>query len=1260
MKEFTNLYPLSKTLRFELKPIGKTLENIEKKGLIKQDEKRAEDYKVMKEIIDEYHKHFITESFANKNSVFEISSLNQYEDFYRKPNKVDKDNKEFDVLKEKMRKTIYECFNKNTRFNTLFKKELIKNDLLEHSTSGEREIIEKFRDFTTYFTGFHKNRANIYSKEEKSTAIAYRLIHENLPKYIDNIIAYEKIKERAPTLIEQLNHALEGIDEVAQGRNLDEIFSISYYNNLLTQLDIDIYNTIIGGRTEKDKENKIQGLNETINLYNQQQKDKKDKLPKFKILFKQILSDRESTSFIGEEFESDNQLLETIEQVYSSGFCNYEDEGTTYNLFEEITELLMHLHDFDLSKIYIRNDTSLTDISQKIYGDWNIIRTALTEYYEQNFPQIGKESIKKFEERKTKFFKQSYYSVSQITQALEKTTNELVKEKEGKKALFHYFSEMGKDDEGNNAINTIHKYYAEIKELLNTEYPSDCLLSSDKENVAKIKLFLDSIMNLSHFIKVFHLKTDSKDLDKDIHFYALFDGLYNKVLEIIPLYNMVRNHLTKKPYSTEKFKLNFENSTLLDGWDVNKEKDNTAVLLKKDDYYFLAVMDKKHNRVFERDLPVCNNTESAYEKMNYKLLPGANKMLPKVFLSRKGIETYKPSNTLLNNYEKGTHKKGDNFNKNDMYALIDYFKKSIMAHPDWKDFNHIFSDTKSYEDLSGFYREVEHQGYKISFTKIDESYINDLVNEGKIYLFQIYNKDFSKYSKGKPNLHTLYWKALFDENNLKNIVYKLNGEAEIFYRRSSIKQENLIIHKANNLIENKNPLNKKQTSKFPYDIIKNKRFSCDKFQFHVPISMNFKAVGRDNINQDVLKYLKGNKEVNIIGIDRGERHLLYLTLINQNGDIIIQESLNLIDSGEKKTDYKNLLKTKEDERLKARKDWGTIENIKELKSGYLSQIVHKISKMMVEYNAIVVLEDLNFGFKRGRQKVERQVYQKFEKMLIDKLNYLVFKDKKAGEPGSTLSALQLTSKFDSFKRLGKQSGFLFYLPAWNTSKIDPTTGFVSFLRTKYENIEKAKAFFNKFENVIYNNKADYFVFNFDYTNFTEKAEGSRTKWKICTHGKERYYWNKHANNNKGASEIIDVTDEIKKLFIKQKIDYTKNNLIEDIVKQEDKNFFQSLMWLLGLTLSMRQSKTGTDIDFILSPVANEKGEFFDSRNMVKGLPKDADANGAYHIALKGLWCLQQIHTANEVEKIKHKDLAITNKEWLSFVQEKAYKKEYAF
>jgi len=36
-------------------------------------------------------------------------------------------------------------------------------------------------------------------------------------------------------------------------------------------------------------------------------------------------------------------------------------------------------------------------------------------------------------------------------------------------------------------------------------------------------------------------------------------------------------------------------------------------------------------------------------------------MLPKVFLSKKGIETFKPSKEILEKYINETHKKGGNF-----------------------------------------------------------------------------------------------------------------------------------------------------------------------------------------------------------------------------------------------------------------------------------------------------------------------------------------------------------------------------------------------------------------------------------------------------------------------------------------------------------------------------------------------------------------------------------------------------------------------
>ena len=63
------------------------------------------------------------------------------------------------------------------------------------------------------------------------------------------------------------------------------------------------------------------------------------------------------------------------------------------------------------------------------------------------------------------------------------------------------------------------------------------------------------------------------------------------------------------------------------------------------------------------------------------------------------------------------------------------------------------------------------------------------------------------------------------------------------------------------------------------------------------------------------------------------------------------------------------------------------------------------------------------------------------------------------------------------------------------------------------------------------------------------------------------------------------------------------------------------------------------------------GKFFDSReyeNMENPpLPKDADANGAYHIALKGLMTIDRIQKDGTIRKHKKGEM---NKDWLNFAQ----------
>ena len=943
---------------------------------------------------------------------------------------------------------------------------------------------------------------------------------------------------------------------------------------------------------------------------------------------------------------------------------------------------------YDLNQIFVPSK-ELTAFSLAIFGNWSILNEG---FFLLEKDKAKKELSEKQSENITKQIAKNDYSLSELQTAYERWANENKVQIDKNVKNYFLLAPLQTDEQ------TKEKYSAKILDNLTETYSKIDFeqqknLQAEKEAATPIKNFLDEVQNLYHYLKLVDYRGEEQ---KDSNFYSQFDGILADIAEIVPLYNKVRNFVTKKPGEIKKIKLNFECPTLANGWDLNKESSNDAIILRKDGKYFLGIYNPNDKPKFRDD--ELTEEESCFEKMVYKLLPGPNKMLPKVFFSAKGQETFYPPKEILLGYEEEKHKKGDKFDKAFMQKLIDWFKDAINRHEDWKNFNFNFSPTESYEDMSGFYKEVELQGYKVTFQKISENLINSLVDSGKLYLFQIYNKDFAEKSTGKKNLHTLYWENLFSQENLNDVCLKLNGEAELFFRPKSenikeIKHEkgSILVNKTtadgqsipeeiyqeiykfkNNMISSLSDeaqeyldTHKVVWNKANYTITKDRHFLQDTYLFHCPITMNFKSpeITGKKFNEKVLNYLKNNPDVKIIGLDRGERHLIYLSLINQKGEIEMQKTLNTVyqtrnDKPLVPVNYQEKLVQKEGDRDKARKNWQTISNIKELKEGYLSNIVHEIAKLMVENNAIVVMEDLNFGFKRGRFAVERQVYQKFENMLIEKLNYLVFKDKAVNESGGVLNAYQLTDKSANVSDVGKQCGWIFYVPAAYTSKIDPKTGFANLFITKgLTNVEKKKSFFEKFDAVRYDEKEECFVFSIDYSKLCDNADYQK-KWDIYTRGERLVYSKKE---NKTFS--VKPTEKLKEIFDDKGINWkNEENFLHSIlsVDAEKANapFFDELLRSFNTSLQMRNSipnSSNAEDDYLISPIKAEDGTFFDSREQFSlgkdaKLPIDADANGAYHIALKGLYLLKNNFNQNDKGYIEN----ISNADWFKFVQEKEY------
>lgn len=1226
MKEqFINRYPLSKTLRFSLIPVGETENNFNKNLLLEKDKQRAENYEKVKDYIDRFHKEYI-ESVLSK---ARIEKVDEYANLYWKSNKDDSDIKAMESLENDMRKQISKQLKSNARYKRLFGKELICEDLPSFLTDeNEKETVECFKNFTTYFKGFNTNRENMYSSDEKSTAIAYRCVNDNLPRFLDNVKSFKKVINNLPAeTVTKLNTDLYNIF----GRNIEDIFSVDYFEFVLAQSGIDVYNYMIGGYTCSDK-TKIQGLNEYINLYNQQvaKNEKSKRLPLMKPLYKQILSEKDSVSFIPEKFNSDNEVLRAIGDYYNNHIGD----------FDLLTELLQSLNTYNANGIFVKSGVAITDISNGAFNSWNVLRSAWNEKYEALHPVTSKTKIDKYIEKRDKIYKTiKSFSLFELQNLGNENGNEITD--------WYIFSI-------NECNSKIKEAYLQAQELLKSDYEKSYnkRLYKNEKATELVKNLLDAIKEFQKLIKP--LNGTGKEENKDELFYGKFTSYYDSVADIDRLYDKVRNYITQKPYSKDKIKLNFDNPQLLGGWDKNKESDYRTVLLHKDGFYYLAVMGKSHSKAFVNAPEIASEKDDYYEKMEYKLLPGPNKMLPKVFFASKNIDTFQPSDRVLDIRKRESFKKGATFNKSECHEFIDYFKESIEKHGDWSQFGFEFTPTENYNDISEFYREISDQGYSVRFNKISKNYVDELVENGYIYFFQIYNKDFSKYSKGTPNLHTLYFKMLFDERNLSNVVYKLNGEAEMFYREASINDKEKITHYANQPIKNKNPDNDKKECVFEYDIVKDKRFTKRQFSLHLPITINFKAHGQEFLNYDVRKAVKYKDDNYVIGIDRGERNLIYISVINSNGKIVEQMSLNEIISDNGYTvDYQKLLNKKEKDRDEARKNWTSVENIKELKEGYISQVVHKICELVIKYDAVIAMEDLNFGFKRGRFPVEKQVYQKFENMLISKLNLLIDKKADPTENGGLLRAYQLTNKFDGVNK-AKQNGIIFYVPAWDTSKIDPATGFVNLLKPKYTSVPEAKKLFETIDDIKYNANTDMFEFYIDYGKFPRCNSDFKKSWTVCTNSSRILTFRNKEKNNMWDNKRIVLTDEFKSLFNEFGIDY-KGNLKNSILNISDPAFYRRLIKLLSLTLQMRNSITGSTLpedDYLISPVANESGEFYDSRNY-KGtnaaLPCDADANGAYNIARKALWAINVLKDTPD-DMLNKAKLSITNAEWLEYTQ----------
>ena len=1341
----TNLYNLSKTLRFELKPEPETKQRFEtwlnelkeindfteaiKNGnLFAQDNAIYKAYMALKPILDSIHEQFIT--IALQSDEAKKIDFSGYFEKYRNKESIEAEEK---TLRSEIGKLYTIPAGKFVAEKVISKSKTKKQELIDEEDSADEDsktgkkkaesykiltdksiltYIEQniglfandipgdeikkhlavFNGFFTYFSGYNINRENYYTtKDEKSTAVATRIVHENLPCFCNNIIRFEENRDTYIRIYDELKKINKELkiktpdSEKEADPITDEIFKIDYFSSCLSQSQIEDYNSIIGN------------CNFLINLYNQSHsKDSNfNKLSLFETLYKQIGCGKKKSLFLAllkdteaeltDEQRKRNEIL-SLEKMLSvvSGkiemVLNGKSEKSEISTIQDYLYYLKNCSDW---KGIYWNKTAVTSISNRFFMNWYDVTDKLQTI----------KSCATFDKKREEQFKlndavelEGLFSVLDS----EKTENSF------KQSVLEEYKEIIdlNDSTSKNLIRILCfnveksiSYVLENKnKVLETKRSQKSFVDSEKDNAynSMIKDWLDAIINVFHFVRMFDVrenKVKGNILNSEIKG-AVNLFLHNEDTPWFKWYDAVRNYLTKKPQDDVKdnmLKLNFGSSSLLGGWSDGQEKIKISTILKHNKDIFLCILKNKY--IFDtskEDNPIYkadgDGSRLILRNLGFKTLAG------KGFVSKYGISY---GDMGKENPEKAIE------------ALKEIIKeKYVQKYPALeKILNTNYSTKKEFDaEISEQLKEC----YICTFENIDWNLVLQKEKEGGIFLFKIWTRDFAEKSIGnKQNLQTMYWQNILTENS----SHQLCAGAEIFMRKP-IENIKPYSHKANSImlckksvpdsifrkikeIIDKNPtatenelrelieknrinllgnleydLSKLKFSRKAHEIIKDKRFFGEnKYFFHCPIKLNYSSksykepkFGFSEVNTKVNDVIQQSEEIKYLGVDRGEKHLIYTCIVDKNGKIIDCSSQNTING----TDYNQKLSEVAENRLQARKNWQTIGNISNLKEGYLSNVVHNIVTQTIKEPTYIVLEDLSVPMMQSRQKVEKQVYQKFEVALAKKLNFVIDKNAKENELASVGKALQLTPPISNYQDIEnkKQFGVMLYTRANYTSVTDPVTGWRKTVYLKKGSEEHTrKAILESFSEIAFDGKDYYFE-------YTEEHAGKTWRLYSGKDGKSlpRFQNNKKLENDKAIWEpesvdLVSLLDELFKDFDKTKslrmqIENSEHSLCKISTRKE--TAWDSLRYVIDTIQHIRNTgKTETDSNFLYSPVRDENGIHFDTRDHDNtDLPADADANGAYNIARKGI--IMDAHIKQwkkDGEKKSDLDLFVSDEEW---------------
>lgn len=1061
------------------------------------------------------------------------------------------------------------------------------------------ELKEVFSKNTTNY----KNRIEAYSTiltGKKTGSIAFRTF-ENYKLFIKNC------------------HKFWGMDEDVRYEtsmmcSLNDVKCFfneyDWWKFVVTQSGIDEYNMMLRGYADGD--NIVRGFNGVMNEV-AQKLDLKVKKLKYCKLDKQITSDEKDSNDVRKVISNEEEFFESVDEFF--------DEFDCADLSDRVKCITTLMNSAGADSVIV-NSKHNADLSKTVFGEWNVISYKIKDYAYEHFTKKG--DIKNF-------LKNNYnHSLSECGVSLDSIINE--------------FDSCV--DELSVCVEDFYDEWFIVESVARDSRCGDYSTTQDKDLKSCMKKMFNAFTRLSRFLSCFIIDEN----DEDDEMMELIVDMSKELKQIQKTNNLMTSYLTKNCADITK-KCGTVSLEVASGINTMYKKNDDVkdcVMFDGDKMLYAIInnTDTKPDKNFKDIDTSVNNGGETFKAILIQNITKPNRNFTNWFISCGKAEQYNPSDRI----KFIAKKSGKDLTVDEVSELVDYYKK--CAHIMYPNMHFEFRD--KYEKIDDFYKDVECSAYGFLDVRISKDYILKLADEGKIFLFDIVTKDSRPGSHGNMDMQTIYFKSVFSEENLKDLIITLNNKFVLGYRSScghNIK--NAVVHKAGEVMLNKKDktgvtipydirceilehINGKKsydelsvfakeyidndnytTTVKEYDIVKDRRYYNSNLTINFTINCNaYQPSFSDNpsmlydFNDVVKEKLKKESVINVISIDLGVVHPVSYVVrrVSRDGkidEVIKTGNLDYLNGNNMAKVMKELKKI---QRNKQRTEM-TACNIKNNQSGYASEVAKKIADMVIEYGAIVVFENLNSGF-RVTNREKGAIWNKIIQALFKKLSYLVYKNVDINEPGGARRAYQLTTNIDLTdfnNRHCTQNGVVFFENPCYTSCEDPITKFAPAIPMSDNTVAEQTDFISNFDFIKYSEEDDMFMFRTDFSKFDCKCKRYADKvYDIYSYG------NRYDSNGM----LYSITEEIKKCLEYCNVDYKSRCDIKSQILKNENGCVSKFYDLFYKVKKTRITNRQDNVDYVVSLVKDENGRFYDvSKETIPGVT-DSDINGAYNVGVR--------------------------------------------